>query len=193
MTLTANHKTVVAIRTLIEYLEDEREDYQEQLERGEGDGHIYEVIAQIEKWLSGQARVLHMVANSDIDSGLPQADCEVLTAQEAAERFQAMLEIQQLSPIPYNPETDKVLARYETSDAGGHRFYGFAPLGEETPDGYTELTYAQTFNPLGGWQVKVNDVVVYQQQEEEDAEDTDDGEPGSGEEECASVPVEATP
>ena len=128
MHLTANHETLVAVRTLVDYLEDdEREHYLGQIERGDGGGHIYETIAQIEKWLSGQTQVLHMVAGSDIGFGLPQADCEILTAQEAAERFQAMLEEEQLPPIQYNPETDKVLARYEPSDAMGHRFYGFAP------------------------------------------------------------------
>ena len=40
-------------------------------------------------------------------------------------------------PRLYNPETDKVLVRYEPSDAMGHRFYGFAPLLAEKPDGYT--------------------------------------------------------
>ena len=190
MELTANHETLVAIRTLVDYLEnDERKDYQQRLEQGEGGNHIYQSIAQIEKWLSGQTQVLHMVAGSDIDFGLPQADCEILTAQEAAERFQAMLEEEQLPPIQYNPETDKVLARYEPSDAMGHSFYGFAPLATETPARYTELTYERSNIPLGRWQVKVNDVVVYQEPEDEE-EGTDEDESESGEEDYASVPVE---
>ena len=163
MQLTANEDTLVAIRTLVDYLEaDERKDYLSQLEQGEGGSHIYETIANVQRWLSGQTQVLHMVAGSDIDFGLPQADCELLAAQEAAERFQAMLEDQHLPPLQYNPETDKVMARYEPSDAMGHRFYGFAPLAGETPDGYTELTYERSDIPLGRWQVKVNGVVVYQ-------------------------------
>ena len=190
MQLTANEDTLVAIRTLVEYMkDDERKHYQEQLERGEGDGHIYGVIAQIEKWLSGQNQVLYMVAGSDVSFGLPEAFCGVLTAQEAAQRFQAMLEDQHLPPLQYNPETDKVLARYEPSDAMGHRFYGFAPLAGETPDGYTELTYEESDIPLGRWQVMVNGVVVYQ--EPEDEEDGDDegtlgGDPENDEENCTS-------
>ena len=190
MQLTANHNTLVAIRTLVDYLEDdEREHYLEQRERGERGGHIYETIAQIEKWLSGQTQVLHMVAGSDINFGLPQADREILTAQEAAERFQAMLENQHLPPLQYSPETDKVLARYEPSDAMGHRFYGFAPLAAETPTSYTELTYERSDIPLGRWQVMVNGVVVYQ--EPEDEEDGDDegtlsGDPENDEENCTS-------
>ncbi len=72
--------------------------------------HIYETIAQIEKWLSGRNQVLYMVAGSDVSFGLPEAYCDILTAQEAAERFQEMLEDQHLPPIQYNPETDNVLA-----------------------------------------------------------------------------------
>ena len=48
MALTASHETLVAIRTLVAYLEDdERKHYLEQLEQGEGGGHIYETIVQI--------------------------------------------------------------------------------------------------------------------------------------------------
>ena len=50
----------------------------------------------------------------------------------------------------------------------GHRFYGFAPLAAEMPDGYSELTYERSNIPLGRWQVKVNDVVVYQEPEDEE-------------------------
>lgn len=191
--MTAKNKTLVAIRTLIEYVgDDERKDYQQLVERGEGQGHIYESIAHLEKWLSGdQPKVLHMVAGSD-NSGLPQADCEVLTAQEAAERLQWLLEDQHVPPPPYNPETDKVLVRYEPSDAMGHRFYGFAPLLAEKPDGYTELTYESSDIPLDRWQIKVNGVVVYLEPDEEE-EETDDGESRSGEEERASVLEETTP
>jgi hypothetical protein len=35
------------------------------------------------------------------------------------------------------------------------------PLAAETPASYTELTYERSNIPLGRWQVKVNDVVVY--------------------------------
>ena len=188
MPFTAKHKTLVAIRTLIGYFEDdERRDYQELVERGEGSGHIYESIVEIQEWLNGegQPQVLHMVAGSD-DSGLPQADCEVLTAKEAAERFQWLLEDQHLPHPPYNPETDKVLARYEPSDAMGHRFYGFAPMLAENPDGYTELTYESSDIPLDRWQVKINGVIVYQQPDEEEDE-------ADGEEDRSPVPVEARP
>ncbi|HKM55117.1 MAG TPA: hypothetical protein VJY33_17030 [Isosphaeraceae bacterium] len=186
---TASHETLIAIRTLVDYLEnDERKDYLQQLEQGEGGNHIYQSIAQIEKWLSGQTQVLHMVAGSDIDFGLPQADCEILTAQEAAERFQAMIEEEQLPPIQYNPETDKVQARYVPSDAMGHHFYGFAPLAAETPASYTELTYEQSNIPLGRWQVKVNDVVVYQEPGDEE-ETTIVGDSGTGEEDCTTASV----
>ena len=44
-----------------------------------------------------------MVAGSDDNSGLPQADCEVLTAQEAAERFSGLLEDQHVPPPPVQP------------------------------------------------------------------------------------------
>ena len=167
MQLTANHDTLTAIRTLVDYLrDDERRHYLEQLEQGEGDGHIYKIIAQIEKWLNGQPQVLYMVAGSDISCGLPEADCVILTAEKATERFQAMLEEEQLPPIQYNAATDKVLAHYEPSDAMGHRFYGFVPLVAETPAGYTGLTYERPEFPLDSWCVEVNDVVVYQEEEE---------------------------
>ncbi len=168
MRLTANEDTLVAIRTLVDYLrDDEQQHYVQQLEDGEGDGHIYQAIAQIEKWLGGQNQVLYMVAGSDVGFGLPEAFCCILTAQEAAQRFQAMLEDQHLPPIRYNPETDDVLARYEPSDAMGHSFYGFAPLVAETPFGYTGLTYERPGFPLDSWRVEVNGVVVYQEGEEE--------------------------
>jgi hypothetical protein len=167
MQLTANHETLVAIRTLVDYLAaDERKDYQGRLEQGNGDGHIYETIAQIEKWLSGQTEVLHMVAGSDDSWGLPEADCVILTAEEATKRFQAMLDDHQLPPIQYNAATDKVLAHYEPSDAMRHRFYGFVPLVAEAPAGYTGLTYERPGFPLDSWCVEVNDVVVYQEEEE---------------------------
>ena len=191
MQLTANEDTLVAIRTLVDYLEDdEREHYLEQRERGERGGHIYETIAQIEKWLSGQNQVLYMVAGSDGLDGLPEAVCRILTAQEAAERFQAMLEDQHLPPIQYNPETDDVLAHYEPSDAMGHSFYGFAPLVAETPAGYTGLTYERPGFPLDSWRVEVNGVVVYQEGED-DEEDGDDegtlvGDPENDEKNCTS-------
>jgi hypothetical protein len=187
---TASHGTLVAIRTLVDYLEDdEREDYQEQIERGEGGNHIYQSIAQIEKWLSGQTQVLHMVAGSDTDFGLPEAHCKILTAKAATERFQAMLDEEHLPPIQYNPETDKVRASYEPSDAMGHRFFGFAPLAAESSTGFADLTYERPGMPLDRWRVKVNGVVVYQ--EPEDREDgTDEDESESGEEDYASVPVE---
>src|SRR4051794_25308475 len=117
MQLTAKQKTLDAIRTLVDHVEDEeRKHYLEAVEQGGGSGHIYESIAEIQKWLSGQTLVLHMVAGSDNDVGLPLADCEILSAQEAGERFQAMLDDEQLPPIGYNPATDKVLARYEPGD-----------------------------------------------------------------------------
>ena len=167
MQLTANHDTLVAIRTLVDYLAaDERKDYQEQLEQGEGDGHIYEVIAQIEKWLNGQPQVLHMVAGSDVSWGFPEADCVILTAEEATERFQVMLDEHQLPPIQYNAATDKVLVHYAPSDTIGHRFYGFVPLVTETPAGYTGLTYERPGFPYASWRVAVNDVVVYQEEED---------------------------
>ena len=184
MQLTANNNTLTAIRTLIDYLaDDEREDYS-QREQDERDNHIYETITQIEKWLSGPTQVLHMIAGSDDNTGLPQADCEILTAQEAAERLQEMLEGEHLPPLQYNPETDKVLVRHRTTDATGHHFYGFAPLAD-----YTELTYDYTDIPLDRWQVIINDVVVYQ--EPEDEEDGDDegtlgGDPENDEENCTS-------
>lgn len=186
MQLTANEDTLVAIRTLVDYLaDDEREHYLEQRERGERDGHIYETIAQIEKWLSGQNQVLYMVAGSDSSVGLPEAVCRILTAQEAAERFQAMLEDQHLPPIQYNPETDDVLAHYEPSDAMGHSFYGFTPLAA----GYINLIYERPSIPFDRWRVEVNGVVVYQ--EPEDEEDGDDegtlgGAPENDEENCTS-------
>jgi hypothetical protein len=191
MQLTANHDTLVAIRTLVDYLEaDERKDYLAQLEQGEGGGHIYETIANVQRWLSGHNQVLYMVAGSDIDCGLPQAACELLTAQEAAVLFQAMLEDQHLPPLQYNPETDKVLAQYQPCDGMGHRFYGFAPLAGETPDGYTELTYAWSDIPLGRWQVWFNDIVVYQEPEDEE-EETDDCASGSSKEDYSSIVVES--
>ena len=74
MLLIARHETLVAIRSLVEYMkDDERKHYQEQRERGEGDGHIYGVFAQIEKWLNGQPQVLYLVAGSDVSLGLPEA------------------------------------------------------------------------------------------------------------------------
>ena len=165
MQLTANEDTLVAIRTLVDYLEaDERKDYLAQLEQGEGGGHIYQTIANVQRWLSGQNQVLYMVAGSDVSFGLPEAFCGILTAQEAAQRFQAMLEDQHLPPLQYNPETDKVLARYQPTDAMGHRFYGFTPLVAETPVGYTGLTYERPEFQLDSWCVKVNDVVVYQEE-----------------------------
>ncbi len=134
-----------------------------------------------------------MVAGSD-DSGLPQADCEMLTAQEAAERFQAMPEDQHLPPLQYNPETDKVLARYRPSDSTGHRCYGFAPLAAETSDSYTELTYEWSDIPLNRWQVKVNGEVVYQEPDEEEGEqETDDSAPDGDEEHHSSALVEDQP
>ena len=187
---TASHETLVAIRTLVDYLgDDEREHYLEQLEHGEGDGHIYETIAQIEKWLSGQTHVLYMVAGSDVSFGLPEAHCEILTAKAATERFQAMLDEEQLPPIQYNPETDKVQASYEPSDAMGHRFFGFAPLAAESSTGFADLTYGRPGMPLDRWRVKVNGVVVYQEPEDKE-EGTDEDEDESGEEEYASVPEE---
>jgi hypothetical protein len=186
---TASHETLIAIRTLVDYLEnDERKDYLQQLEQGDGGGHIYETIAQIEKWLSGQTQVLHMVAGSDIDFGLPQADCEILTAQEAAERFQAMLDEEQLPPIQYNPDTDKVQASYEPSDAMGHRFFGFAPLAAESSTGFADLTYERPGMPLDRWRVKVNGVVVYQEPEDRE-ETTTVGDSGTGEEDCTTASV----
>ena len=75
--LTAKQETLAAIRTLVDYMrDDERDDYQERLEQGEGDGHIYESIAQIEQWLTSQPQVLHMVAGSDVSCGIPEARCE---------------------------------------------------------------------------------------------------------------------
>ena len=186
MQLTANRDTLTAIRTLVDYATaDERKDYEERLAQGEGDGHIYEAIAEIEKWLSGETEVLYMVASSDESFGSPQADCEILTAEEATERFQEMLTKEQLPPIQYNPETDKVLARYESSDAMGHRFYGFVPLVTETSTGYSELTCERPTIPLGRWQVEVNDVVVYLEPEDE-KETTIVGDSGTGEEEFST-------
>ena len=73
MQLTANHDTLVAIRTLVDYVAaDEREDYQARLAQAEGDGHVYEAIAQIEKWLSGETEVLYMVASSERASAPPK-------------------------------------------------------------------------------------------------------------------------
>jgi len=187
MQLTANEDTLVAIRTLVDYLrDDEQQHYVQQLEDGEGDGHIYLAIAQIEKWLSGRNHVLYMAAGSEGSVGLPEAVCCVLSAQEAAQRFQAMLHHQQLPPIQYNPETDYVLAHYEPSDAMGHSFYGFTPLVAETPAGYTGLTYERPGFPLDSWRVEVNGVVVYQEEEEEGTLVVD---PETDEEDFALAPV----
>ena len=107
-----------------------------------------------------------------------------------------MLEKEQLPPIQYNPETDKVLARYEPSERMGHRFYGFAPIAGESPDGYTELTYEESLIPLDLWQVKVNDDVVYQQSWEEilgddrDEEETEDSYTGNAEEVPSPISAE---
>ena len=118
---------------------------------------------------------------SDSSFGLPEAVCRILTAQEAAERFQAMLEEEQLPPLQYNPETDKVLARYEFSDAMGHSFYGFTPLAA----GYINLIYERPGIPFDRWRVEVNGVVVYQAPEDEE-EGTLVGDPENDEENCTS-------
>ena len=66
MQLTANHDTLTAIRTLVDYLrDDERRHYLEQLEQGEGEGHVYLAIAEVDRWLNSQPQVLHTVAGSD--------------------------------------------------------------------------------------------------------------------------------
>ena len=77
MQLTANHDTLTAIRTLIDYLrDDERRHYLEQLEQGEGEGHVYLAIAEVDRWLSSQPQVLHMVAGSDdSEFGSGKGDC----------------------------------------------------------------------------------------------------------------------
>jgi hypothetical protein len=191
MPLTTKHDPLIAIRTLVDYVkEDEREQYLQLTATGGGHGHIYESIALIEQWLGSQPQVLHMVAGCD-DSCLPHADCEVVTAQEAALRFQELLDDQDLPSLPYNPATDKVLARYEPADATGYRFYGFAPLAGGSPDGDAELTYEPSEIPLDYWRVKVNGKIVYRELDEDEGEDeTGDCESGSGEEDCSSALVE---
>jgi hypothetical protein len=100
-----------------------------------------------------------------------------------------MLEDQDLPRLPYNPVTDKVLARYAPSDGMEHRFYGFAPIADESPDGYTELTYEQSEIPLDRWQVKVNGDVVYEEPEEKE-EEAANSELGSGEGDYSSALIE---
>jgi len=192
MQLTANEDTLVAIRTLVGYLrDDEQRHYVQQLEDGEGDGHIYQAIAQIERWLSGQNQVLHMVTGDESFFGFPWSNCEILTAEKAAERFQAMLEDEDLPPLQYNPETDKVLAFYVPTELVGYRFYGFTPLVTGTSDWCTELTFNGSEVPQDRWQVEINDEVVYQQsEEEEEEEEIDDCASGSSKEDCSSIVVE---
>ncbi len=179
-TMTAKQRTLAAIRALVDHFEDdERRDYQELVERGEGSGHIYESIVEIQEWLNGegQTSVLYMAAGSDVACGLPEAYCKMLTAQEATERFQSSLKRHCLPPIPYNPETDHVLAVFEPSDAMGHNFFGFTPMATETPTEYISLTYERPGLPLDRWRIEINGAVVYQEpDEDEEEEETDDGE-----------------
>jgi hypothetical protein len=194
MPLTTKHDPLTAIRTLVDYVkEKEGEDYLEQLGQGAGEGHVYLAIAEVDKWLSSPPHVLHMVAGCD-DSCLPYAVCEVLTAQEAAKRFEELLDDQELPSLPYNPATDEVLARYEPTDASGYRCYGFAPLGDGSADEDAELAYESSEIPLDCWQVKVNGTVVYQQPEEDEGEnEMTKCESMSGEEDCSAALVESRP
>ncbi len=128
--MTAKQNTLAAIRALVDYVkEDEREHYLEVSPTGTGDGHIFESIARIEEWLSGQGQVLYLEAGSDGGSGLPEAFCRILAEQEATKRFEDMLRGEHLPPLPYNPKTDEVQVRFEPTITLGQRFYGFLPLG----------------------------------------------------------------
>jgi hypothetical protein len=189
--MTAKQDTLAAIRTLVDYVkEDEREEYLELSATGTGDGHIYESIARIEEWLSGQCQVLYMVAGSDDCCGLPEALCTILTEQEASKRLQMLLSECCLPPIPYNPAMDEVLATYEPSDAMGHRYFGFTPLVAETPTGCSTLNYERPGLPFDSWKVEVNGEVVYQESEEEEGEESLVGSPKAGEADHALAPAD---
>jgi len=188
MQLTAKQETLAAIRALVGYVkEDEREDYLELRATGEGDGHIYKTIAKIEEWLSAQSQVLYMEAGSDYSCGLPEGFCDILTEQDAVERFAEVLNDWQLPQLPYNPKTDKVQVSFEPGDAMGHKFYGFVPLGGATGDVNSWIRYERPGEPLDSWRVVVNGEVAYEEREEET---TDDCELASGEGDYSSVLVE---
>ena len=128
--MTAKQGTLAAIRTLVDYVkEDDREHYLEMSASGTGNGHIFESIARIEEWLSGQSHVLYMEAGSDDCCGCLEALCNILTEQEAVKRFEDVLRGVQLPPIPYNPKTDRVQVSFEPDCTPGQIFYGFVPLG----------------------------------------------------------------
>jgi hypothetical protein len=188
MQLTAKQETLAAIHALVDYVkEDEREDYLKQRATGGGDGHIYETVAKIEEWLSAQSQVLYMEGGSCGNCGLPEGFCHILTEQDAVKRFAEVLHYWELPQLPYNPKTDKVQISFEPSDAMGHKFYGFVPLGGATGAVNSWIRYERPGEPLDSWRVVVNGKVAYEELEEET---TDDCELASGEGDYSSALVE---
>jgi hypothetical protein len=98
--------------------------------------------------------VLCMIAGSDDHTGLPEAASGIVARDEAMAQLDQILSGHGLPPIPYDPATDSMELCYEPSDATGHRYYGFAPLG-------ADLSYEREAVPFDVWQVKVNGIVVY--------------------------------
>ena len=106
-----------------------------------------------------------MIAGSDDHTGLPEAASGIVARDEAIAQLNLTLSRHGLPPIPYDPATDTVELCYEPSDATGHRYYGFAPLG-------ADLSYEREAVPFDVWQVKVNGIVVYKEGDVQDTEET---------------------
>ena len=92
----------------------------------------------VNNWLA--EHVLCMIAGSDDLNGLPEAASGIIARDEAIAQVNLILSRHRLPPIPYNLATDTVELCYEPSDAMGHRYYGFAPLG-------TDLSYEREVSP----------------------------------------------